>query len=834
MEPEIKTGSVVFVQKINPETLKKDDVITYASAEDTDILITHRLVAIEEKEGKTIFKTQGDANNSEDVGEISSSQIKGKVVFSLPLLGYLSVWIREPKGFGLLVVLPALLIIISEILNIKKTIEEEVEKKYKNKNKESKKGIKIKTILLFLFLTPSLVGLRAHPTNAYFSDTLVSSGNTFSTGWWADTEAPISGIDQEVLYNFQNSTNFSINYFSDDGADGSGVKEVSLYYSYNLDNWVLFGEISIPDESGNGLFNFTSPLGDGLYDFQTIAVDNAGNTEEKDVAVVDASTQVDTEAPYTNLSLGEFGDDYIVGNRFAVNEQMVNGNFEDTNNSGKGWVWEGDGEHRVVDNADLGLEAEVKAGDNSALIGWLDIGPTSDGTDYLYQTVSVPDTSSTLSFWYRVLSDDIVEYDYFEAKVVDAGGTQADEIIIQTGSDESGIDRWWGDSLWQEITYSLDNWLNSTVNLWFGVINGDEAGWPRLKTAALIDDVRVTNSDNFVTTDKEIAVESNDTGSGIETTWYRINGGVWQEYEGVFDLSDVEVASGSNAVIDYYSVDLAGNIRATKSASLVADDSRDYFGVVLNGIMPHPNDTDPVLPAKCQGEEWVELFNLSDVAVDVAGWEVNDLYKYSGGTRAEVAETENRVSLNSGNSVNDGTMIAPNSSLIFCDSFDLNNTGGTSEDDRIDGVRLFAIPGGSLVDSFSYQWVLKGKPWRRVPDGTGTWADPEEKKEIEVGITSVGGTKIILSIFNIPENYGENGNLFEYEIIYIGEGNLEKGIAGQILPEAVKSNRANQELYLGTCSAEGACIPDIIKDGVIYLTIIQGQTTVVDNRQFKI
>ena len=213
MEPEIKTGSVVFVQKINPETLKKDDVITYASAEDTDILITHRLVAIEEKEGKTIFKTQGDANNSEDVGEISSSQIKGKVVFSLPLLGYLSVWIREPKGFGLLVVLPALLIIISEILNIKKTIEEEVEKKYRNKNKKSKNGIKTKTVLLFLFLTPSLVGLRAHPTNAYFSDTLVSSGNTFSTGWWADTEAPISGIDQEVLYNFQNSTNFSINYF---------------------------------------------------------------------------------------------------------------------------------------------------------------------------------------------------------------------------------------------------------------------------------------------------------------------------------------------------------------------------------------------------------------------------------------------------------------------------------------------------------------------------------------------------------------------------------------------------------------------------------------------
>ena len=819
MEPKIKTGSVVFVQKIKPGTLKKDDVITYASVEDPDILITHRLTAIEEKEGKTIFKTRGDANNSEDMGEVSSSQIKGKVIFSLPFLGYLSVWIREPKGFGLLVVLPAVLIILSEILNIKKAIEEEVEKKYKNK-----KNGKLKIVLLFIFLNCNFFGFGVRSTNAYFSNTLVSSGNTFSTGWWADNIAPISEIPVNSLELFYNNHDFPVDYFAEDEDGGSGVKEVRLYYSHNLSDWVLLGEASIPNEFGNGSFNFTSPLGDGVYDFKAIAVDNAGNTEEKYIA--DASTQVDTEVPYTNLSLGEFGDDDIVGNRFAVNEQMVNGNFEDTNDPERGWIWDGDGEHRVVDNTDLGSEAKVKAGDNSALIGWLDIGPTSNGIDYLYQTISVPDTSATLSFWYRVLSDDIVDYDYFEAKIVDVGGTKADEVIIKTGSDEIG--GWWGDSLWQEITYSLDNWLSSTVQLWFSVINHDEVGWPLKKTATIIDDVRITNSDNFVTTDKEMELANNDIGSGIKTTWYRINGGDWIEYVGAFNPYELGIVNGTTGLIEYYSVDLAGNKETTRSLELTTDDSKSYFGLVLNKISPWISTSVVGSTGLPLDGVWVELWNNSNLAIDVTGYVLRE----GGGSYLPIILSN---SDNDGDLSDGGEIIVPAGGWLRVyrngDSDFSLNTGG-------DTVMLYTDylgNKGQLVDSYDYKEVSAvDKVWARIPDGTGTWADPEENKEIEVEVKSTGENKIILSILNIPENYSENGNLFEYELTYIDKNNLEKGIAGQILPEVVKEDRANQELYLGTCSAEGACIPDVIKDGAVYLTIIQGEIIIVDNRQFKI
>jgi signal peptidase len=177
MEPKIKVGSIVFVQKVKPEILKENDVITYASLEDSSILITHRLTAIEEKEGRTVFKTQGDANSSKDIAEVSPSQIKGKVIFSLPFLGYLSVWIRKPLGFGLLVILPALLIIISEILNIKKTIEKEVEKKYAKLEKRKKSP---PANLLFIFFLIGVGFSQIKSTNAFFSDVMLVEGNTFT------------------------------------------------------------------------------------------------------------------------------------------------------------------------------------------------------------------------------------------------------------------------------------------------------------------------------------------------------------------------------------------------------------------------------------------------------------------------------------------------------------------------------------------------------------------------------------------------------------------------------------------------------------------------------
>jgi signal peptidase len=203
MEPTIKTGAVVLIQKVAPESLRENDIITFGSAEDPNLSITHRLVKIEEKEGETVFKTRGDANNSEDINEVSPADVQGKVIFSLPLLGYLAVFIKEPLGFGLLVVLPAILIIISEILNIKKAIEEEVEKKYAKENLKKSPDEKITGLLIFLLFLGGIFLAQSKPTNAYFSDTVVVEGNTFSmaSDWTTPPPpAPARVVINEVYY----------------------------------------------------------------------------------------------------------------------------------------------------------------------------------------------------------------------------------------------------------------------------------------------------------------------------------------------------------------------------------------------------------------------------------------------------------------------------------------------------------------------------------------------------------------------------------------------------------------------------------------------------------
>ena len=249
MEPKIKVGSVVFVQKVKPETLKEGNIITFTSREDPNISITHRLIATEEKEGQTVFKTRGDANNSDDITETLPGQIKGKVVFSLPFLGYLSVWIRKPLGFGLLVILPALLIIISEILNIKKAIEKEVEKKYAEPEKQQKSK-SIDSLLIFFLLGIGLFQIK--PTNAYFSDVVVVGGNTFSMAdTWPSPPPPVVGqvVINEVYYDV------GVNC-GDEGDSANPDEWIELYN--NADSDINLKDWSITDNHSTAIIHSAS------------------------------------------------------------------------------------------------------------------------------------------------------------------------------------------------------------------------------------------------------------------------------------------------------------------------------------------------------------------------------------------------------------------------------------------------------------------------------------------------------------------------------------------------------------------------------------------------
>ena len=112
MEPGIMTGGIVVVQA--KPVYGVGDVITFTST-GADIPTTHRIVGTEVVEGETLFVTKGDVNEEWDTELIAVHAIRGTVLFTLPYVGFILDFARQPLGFALLIGLPALLIVIDEI-----------------------------------------------------------------------------------------------------------------------------------------------------------------------------------------------------------------------------------------------------------------------------------------------------------------------------------------------------------------------------------------------------------------------------------------------------------------------------------------------------------------------------------------------------------------------------------------------------------------------------------------------------------------------------------------------------------------------------------------------
>lgn len=102
MQPEIPTGSVVYVAKVSPENIKEGDVISYML--DNETVSTHRVVQILKTEpydnnpSGIKYVVKGDANEKNDERPVMHSNVIGKVSFHIPALGYVSEFIKNPPG----------------------------------------------------------------------------------------------------------------------------------------------------------------------------------------------------------------------------------------------------------------------------------------------------------------------------------------------------------------------------------------------------------------------------------------------------------------------------------------------------------------------------------------------------------------------------------------------------------------------------------------------------------------------------------------------------------------------------------------------------------------
>ncbi|MEG0328864.1 MAG: signal peptidase I [Longicatena sp.] len=107
MEPAYHVGSLVFVKETKPADIKVGDAITFKIGTG-DTVVTHRVIEIDKE--NNAFKTKGDNNNVADGGSVAYNNVMGKAFsFSIPLLGYLAVYMSSKAG---------LIVIVSVIVGI--------------------------------------------------------------------------------------------------------------------------------------------------------------------------------------------------------------------------------------------------------------------------------------------------------------------------------------------------------------------------------------------------------------------------------------------------------------------------------------------------------------------------------------------------------------------------------------------------------------------------------------------------------------------------------------------------------------------------------------------
>ena len=144
MEPTYHVGSLIYVKKVDPSTLKVKDPITFELSDKT--IATHRIVEIvtdETNPNVYKFRTKGDANKDVDANLIEPNKVLGKAIFTIPYLGYVATYIQSYPGnvvaICTAIAMLILVIILDMLVDDKHPQEKEETKNTKKPNKTTKK-----------------------------------------------------------------------------------------------------------------------------------------------------------------------------------------------------------------------------------------------------------------------------------------------------------------------------------------------------------------------------------------------------------------------------------------------------------------------------------------------------------------------------------------------------------------------------------------------------------------------------------------------------------------------------------------------------------------------
>ncbi|MDN3481521.1 signal peptidase I [Arthrobacter sp. APC 3897] len=91
MAPKYAPGTFLVVKPVPFQELTVGDIITYQIESGSPAVITHRITSVgADQTGETVFTTKGDNNSVEDELPVREVQIKGKLFYAVPFVGFIA------------------------------------------------------------------------------------------------------------------------------------------------------------------------------------------------------------------------------------------------------------------------------------------------------------------------------------------------------------------------------------------------------------------------------------------------------------------------------------------------------------------------------------------------------------------------------------------------------------------------------------------------------------------------------------------------------------------------------------------------------------------------
>ncbi len=421
--------------------------------------------------------------------------------------------------------------------------------------------------------------------------------------WNYDDAKPSSSVDTISPY-WQNIIPMEITATASD--DGTGIKEVALYYNYSADNatgwtgWTLYGT-----NDTNEPFNwsFTPPHGDGYYRFYSIATDNSSLIEDLPadydtrcgIDVAKPNSQVDDLSSYwfnesgnpLQINVATATDslsgisDITLYYRYRIDNDSGWGTWESSGTDEDPlWTWDfifpdGKGHYQfysiAADNAS-NYEDPPTAPDNDTRCGYNSTKPSSkldDITQYWYNTSPVTITGEATDFSQNGLKNVTLYYHFSSDNV------SWDDLTLYDADNDPWNDISWnfnfpnGTGYYRFYSIAADNSTPPGIEDFTG--NDTQCGYDISEPSSQVDSISPywqTSIDNPLTVTE---ADPNDDLSGIKniSLYYRYrpdNGSSWSDWTS-FDMDEDAPWSWGFAFPDsdghyqFYSIanDSAGN-----------------------------------------------------------------------------------------------------------------------------------------------------------------------------------------------------------------------------------------------------------------------------------